>query len=489
MTRSTQLIATGKQNSAAMTLYRPTFSIVSSVILLISIAATTAQSQTADQSAKVDSIMAAWSGTDRPGVALAYVEDGEIVHKGAWGIADLQQSVAWKTTTVSDLGSVSKQFIGFAMALLAEEGALSLDDDVRTHLPHLPDFGATITIDDLIYHRSGLREVYETLAMINWRGGDGLYQEHAQTLVEHQARLQFEPGSAYLYNNTEYMLMADIIEVVTGMEFHDWMDARIFAPLGMDDTTIMVRPGQVIPGAAASYGRDGDGYWNQIYDNSTVQGAGGIYSSVEDLARWMDNFAKHTVGTPATVDVLTTNGSLNDGSPIDYARGIIVNDIRGQRVWSHNGASAGFRSQLIYLPDSRRGLVVLAATSSIRIPIDELLDAFMGDLLEPEGAIPDVEAVEEDAQMELPVLSDPDAFTGLWLSDELQVFYDIRLEDDGLVLAHRWLSTYPMTWVGNDTFSLGGGRELRFERDASGQPSGFVWDNGRTIGVEFRRYE
>lgn len=458
-------------------------------VIIVAGLATPVQAQESNLEARVDSIMTSWTGTDRPGIALAYFEEGEIAFKGAWGMADLQQGVAWKTTTVSDLGSVSKQFIGFALALLAEEGMLSLDDDIRTHLPNLPDFGATITIDDLIYHRSGLREVYNTLAMINWRSGDGLYQEHAQTLVEHQTELQFEPGSRYLYNNTEYMLMADIIEVVTGMEFHDWMEAHIFDPLGMDDTTIMVRPGQVIPGAAVSYGRDRDGHWNQIYDNSTVQGAGGIYSTVEDLTRWMENFSEHTVGTGATMEALTTNGMLSDGSPIDYARGIIVNEIRGQRVWSHNGASAGYRSQLIYLPDAQRGLVILAATPSIRTPIDDLVELFMGDYLEPEGAIPDVEADEEVAAIQLPALADPSAFTGTWLSDELQVFYDIRMEEDRLVLAHRWLDTFPMTWAGDDRFDLEGSGELRFERDAEGRPSGFVWDNGRTIGVVFRRYE
>ena len=448
-----------------------------------------AMAQNTSLESRADSVMAAWDGTHNPGVALAYIEDGAIAFKKAWGMADLQQGVAWQTDTVSDLGSVSKQFIGFAMALLDEEGVLSLNDDIRLHLPHLPDFGATITIDDLIYHRSGLREVYNTLAMINWRGGDGLYQEHAQTLVEHQGELQFEPGSRYLYNNTEYMLMADIIEVVTGMEFHDWMAERIFEPLGMHDTTIMVRPGQVIPGAAVSYGRDGDGHWNQIYDNSTVQGAGGIYSTVEDLAKWVRNFSGSTVGTETTLETLTANGTLNDGTAIDYARGIIVNDIRGQRVWSHNGASAGYRSQLIFLPDANRGVVVLAATPSIGIPMDALVELFMGDYLEPEGAIPDVEAGEDRVAIQLPALTDPESFTGLWLSDELQVFYDIRMDGDRLVLAHRWLDAFPMTWAGNDRFVLEGSGELRFERDLQGHPSGFVWDNGRTIGVKFRRFE
>lgn len=458
------------------------------IILCLLLTTTTASAQTPDRAA-VDSLMAAWNGTDRPGVAVAYFEGGEPVFQGAWGMADLQNGVAWRVDTVSDLGSVSKQFIGFAMILLAEEGKLSLEHDIRTYLPHLPDFGATITIDDLIYHRSGLREVYETLAMINWRPGDGLFQEHAQTLVMHQDELQFEPGSRYLYNNTEYMLMADIVEVVTGAEFHDWMRHRIFQPLGMEHTTIMVRQGQVIPGAATSYERDPQGYWNAVYDNSTVQGAGGIYSTVGDLGKWMRNFAEHTVGSATSVETLTTNGVLSSGEPMAYARGIIVDEIRGQRVWSHNGASAGYRSQLIYLPDVDRGLAILAATPSIQVPVGELVNLFMGDVLDDEVTIPDVEATEFGEAIPIPEVKAPEAFVGTWLSDELQVFYEIRQEEWGLVLAHRWLGDMEMTPRGPDLFRLEGGGTVQFERDANGRPVRFVWDNGRTIGVKVRRFE
>lgn len=446
-----------------------------------------AGAQSSDLEAEVDSVLSAWSGADRPGIAVAYFERGETVFKKAYGLANLEHGIAWRTDTVSDLGSVSKQFIGFALALLAEEGALSLDDDIRTHLPDLPDLGATITIDDLIYHRSGLREIYNTLGMINWRSGDGIFQEHAQTLVQHQAELQFEPGSRYLYNNTEYMLMADIIEVVTGMEFHDWMRERIFEPLGMDDTTIMVRQGQVIPGAATSYGRDRAGNWNQIYDNSTIQGAGGIYSTVEDVGKWMRNFTTHEVGTAATIEALTTTGFLNDGEPIDYARGIVVTEVGGQTVWVHNGASAGYRAQMFYLPEYDRGYAMVMNTPSMFNPHGALTRAFFSDVIAEEERSGSSEARAE--QPEPAPLEDPAAFVGTWLSDELQSFYEIRQEDEGLVLAHRWLGLNDMTWKGDDAFRVGFGGEVRFERDADGRPSKFTWDNGRTIGVVFRRYE
>lgn len=462
------------------------------VLLLSTTMQMQAQAQTIELETRVDSILSAWNGADRPGIAVAYFEGGQQVFAKAYGLANLEHGIAWQTDTVSDAGSVSKQFIGFAMALLDEEGALSLDDDIRVHLPNLPDFGTPITIDDLIYHRSGLREIYNTLGMINWRAGDGIFQEHAQTLVEHQSELQFAPGSQYLYNNTEYMLLADIVEEVTGVEFHDWMRERIFAPLGMDDTTIMVRQGQVIPRSATSYSRDRDGHWNQIYDNSTIQGAGGIYSTVEDLGRWMHNFASHEVGALATIEALTTRGSLTNGDPIDYGRGIVVTEVGGQTVWVHNGASAGYRAQMFYVPAYDRGYAMLMSTPSMFNPHGELTDAFFGDILveeEPASGTTSGSSSDQGVAIQLPALADPEVFVGTWLSDELQAFYDITLDDGNLTLSHRWLGSFDMTWAGNDRFSLRGGRELRFERDESGLPVRFVWDNGRTIGVKVRRYE
>ena len=454
--------------------------------LFLLLLALPARAQSPDLEATVDSVLSAWNGADRPGIAVAYFDGGQTVFKKAYGLANLEHGIAWQTDTVSDAGSVSKQFMGFAMILLAEEAKLSLDDDIRVHLPELPDFGATITIDDLIYHRSGLREIYATLGMINWRSGDAIFQEEAQTLVKHQTELQFAPGSRYLYNNTEYMLLADIVEVVTGMEFHDWMHERIFAPLGMDDTTIMVRQGQVIPRSATSYSRNRAGEWSQIYDNSTIQGAGGIYTTVEDLGKWMHNFAMHQVGSAESIDALTTTGLLDSGEPIDYGRGIVVTEVGGQTAWVHNGASAGFRAQMFYLPEYDRGYAMLMSTPSMFNPHGALTDAFFADVLEEE---PPRSYPPRPPAPEAPVLDDPTAFEGTWLSDELQVFYDIRHDEDGLVMAHRWLGTETMTFQGSDTFKLGGGGELRFERDADGRPMRFVWDNGRTIGVKARRFE
>jgi CubicO group peptidase (beta-lactamase class C family) len=211
-------------------------------------------------------------------VALV-VRDGAVVYRGAVGVASLEQRVPLSPATILDIGSVAKQLTAWAIVRLESEGRLSLDDDVRRHLPELPELGRTIRIRHLLHHTSGLREIYNTMMIGGWQGGDAMRQEHALRVVASQPRLQFEPGSEHLYNNTGYMLLADIVERVTGEEFHEWMAARVFRPLGMTRTVIMHELGQVIPGSGDSYAPTPDSGFVRVFDNSTIQGAGGVYSS------------------------------------------------------------------------------------------------------------------------------------------------------------------------------------------------------------------
>ncbi|MFL2837264.1 MAG: serine hydrolase domain-containing protein [Pseudohongiellaceae bacterium] len=436
----------------------------------------------------IDAVLEAWNTSASPGAAVAYVDSGEVVFEKAYGLANLEHGITWRTDTVSDLGSVSKQFIGFAFALLAEQGRISLGDDIRTHLPSLPDLGATITIKNLFHHTSGLREIYNTLYMVNRRPGDIIFQEDAQKLVSYQTKLQFQPGSQYLYNNTEYMLLADIIEAVTGEQYHEWMTRNIFEPLGMMDTTIMHRQGQVINRVATSYVRE-QGEFTQRYDNSTLQGGGGIYSTVEDMTRWIANFSSHQVGTAQTFEILTESGFLNNGESLDYGLGIGVEQRDGVESWSHSGSSAGYRSMLVYLPEQERGYIFMTNTPSLGAPAQTLTQAFLGDVLDTTAEEDEGEEEEEIAEAALP-LEDPTLYTGRYLSDELEAFYRVQLDEGILILRHRWLGEFPMEYRGEDEFSFSNrDGSLSFVRDDSNEISGFVFDNGRTIGVEFHRFE
>lgn len=460
-------------------------SILFSLVLVVCVQPVSAQEDSLEN--RIDGILSDWDIYGNPGAAVAYIEGGEVIFQKAYGLANLEHEIPWTAVTVSDLGSVSKQFTGFAFAMLAEQERLTLDDDIRLYLPQLPDFGETITIRHLFNHTSGLREIYNTLYMINRKPGDIIFQEDAQTLVKYQSGLQFSPGSRYLYNNTEYMLLADILEAVTGQEFHAWMQENIFDPLQMHDTYVMHRQGQVIPRVATSYVRDGEGHFTQRYDNSTLQGAGGIYSTVEDMTKWIANLSSNKIGSPNVISNMTRSGSLNSGALLGYGLGINISISGGALQWSHGGSSAGYRSMLMYLPVVERGFIYMTNTPSLGSPVPELTEAFLGDVMNIPAREEGMEAEEDTPAIHLP---DPGVYTGRYLSDELEAFYNIELEGDQLILSHRWLGSYEMSYLGNNQFDVERfGGPVTFVRNSNNEIEKFILDNGRTIGVEFRRID
>jgi CubicO group peptidase (beta-lactamase class C family) len=200
---------------------------------------------------------------DRPGVpgaVVGVVRDGELVFARGYGRASLRHDVPFTTRTPTNIGSTSRQFTAFAIQLRAERGALSLDDDVREHLPELKDFGKTVTVRHLLTHTSGYREFLNLLAM-GGRRLDYDYVDRSELvdIVQRQPELQNAPGAEWNYNNTGYGLLAEIVAKVGGMPFPAWMRENVFEPLGMDDTMVRTEPGTIVPGAAMGYvqGRGG----------------------------------------------------------------------------------------------------------------------------------------------------------------------------------------------------------------------------------------
>ena len=185
---------------------------------------------------KVNQLFAEWNKPDSPGAAVAVTRDGEIIYKHGYGTANLEYDIPITPTTIFDIASVSKQFAAFAIATLSHEGKLSLDDDIRTYLPDVPDFGNTITIRHLLHHTSGLRDWVQSLVVAGDMMDDVISFNHILKMVRHQKALNYEPGTAYSYSNTGYNLLAEIVEIVTGNSFREWTDANIFKPLGMTNS-------------------------------------------------------------------------------------------------------------------------------------------------------------------------------------------------------------------------------------------------------------
>jgi len=319
------------------------------------------QSFLAQTNDPIDQIFAEWRNhPDAPGGVFGIIEKGQVVMTRAYGKASLEFDVPNTRETAMNIASVSKQFTAYAMVLLEQEGKLSIDDDVRKHLPELPDFGTPITIRHLLTHTSGLRNFQNLLAIAGWRDGDYMTNDDLLRYMAMQRELNFPVGSEYLYCNSGFNLCTEIVERVTGQSFEDWTREHIFRPLGMTRTEFRSDMQQVLKSTATSYEGSPEDNFTQPLKYWTYTGNGNIYTTVDDLARWIGNFDKGTLGGKAALDRLSERGVLTGGDTLTYALGIINTTYRGLRLLQHGGSVGGYRAQLLYFPDQQTGIVVLS---------------------------------------------------------------------------------------------------------------------------------
>ena len=437
-----------------------------------------------DLETQIDAFYAPWNQGETPGCAVGVVHQGKLVFAKGYGLASLEHQVPFKPETVSDIGSVSKQLTCFGIVLLAQEGKLKLDDDIRKYLPEVPDFGATITIRHLMNHTSGLPDIYATESIRGYRAGDGILQEDALSLVRNLKELNYPPGDQYLYSNTAYMLLTDIISQISKQSFESWMQENIFRPLGMTNTYIMDKRGEVFPNCAASYSKEKDGSFVQIYDNSTVQGAGGVYTTISDLAKWMNNLRDPKLGGKSALEEMMTKGVLNNGKTINYALGINVDTYRGLKRIEHTGSSAGYRTLMSYFPEQDLGFLVKTNCPSVDRAglVDQLLTSILG---------------AEEKKDTLKGKRTPNSrhcsggferlYTGHYFSDELESFYSFELEDGKLMGKHFRHGSFELKAIGPDHFISDNSffSEVKFFRNDHGNVYGLRVGNGRVLGLWF----
>jgi CubicO group peptidase (beta-lactamase class C family) len=309
---------------------------------------------------KIDQVMSMF-GDDTPGAIVAVIRGGRLDFVRSYGLANLSYMVPFTENTVTNIGSTSKQFTGFAVALLQARGRLSLDDDVRDYIPELPDFGETVTLRHLASHTGGYREFVNTLLLAGRQvlESDYIGPDEVIQVVQNQPRLQNSPGAEFNYNNTAFGLLTIVVERVTGLPFEEWMAQEVFGPLGMTHTVVRAHTGQVIAGRAAGYAPSEAGF-REVRDLAASIGAGGIYTTVGDLARWMGNFRTAQLGGPEVIRELTTPNVLTSGDTTNYGLGLFIDSDRGLVRWQHGGSDVAHRSTFVYYPDLDAGYVVLS---------------------------------------------------------------------------------------------------------------------------------
>jgi CubicO group peptidase (beta-lactamase class C family) len=296
-----------------------------------------------DKTAEIDKIFS-WVKPNEPGCAVAVSQHGKLVVNRAYGLADLERDVPISPNTVFDAGSVRKQFVAAAILLLVEDGKLSLSDDVRKHIPQLPDYGHKITVDHLLTHTSGIRDWQP---LLNLAGGD----PDAMTMILRQRELNFAPGAEWSYSNSGYVLLPEIVARVSGMPFSEFARKRLFEPLGMKMTTYVDDPLNLIKNRALAYKKGASGWKMDMYLGNDRGGAGGLFTTATDLVTWNDALTNNRLGAFVT-QKLQEPATLNNGRKLSYARGLQLESFRGggQLVW-HSGGAAGYSTIAGRLPE------------------------------------------------------------------------------------------------------------------------------------------
>jgi CubicO group peptidase (beta-lactamase class C family) len=429
-------------------------------------AAVFAQQTSGGREARVAAIFAAYNKPTSPGCTVAVYQGDRIAHKAAFGMANLDHDVPLTPSSVFHVASVSKQFTGTAILLLAGDGKLSLDDDIRKHLPELPDFGKRITIRQLANHTSGIRDQWDLLNLAGWRySRDLITDDDVMELLTRQKALNFEPGERHLYSNSGYTLMALIVSRVSGKSLREFTTERIFKPLGMNNTFFRDNFSEIVKHQAYGYAPAGQGYRLSVTNFDTA-GATSLLTTVEDLLKWHMNFDARHVGGDALQSRLLERGVLNGGTRLDYAFGVTHGRYRGVATVGHGGSDAGYRANFVRFPEHRLGVATLCniATANPGALSHRVADVFLPESVPPAPTSPRVEDSPE-----VPIPQDAlKKYAGLyWNAAEFSARRTVL--ENGRLHAADGRGRIPLKSLGEGVFVMTGGSRARITfEDAPG---------------------
>jgi len=438
---------------------------LTTAVLVAAVSALATQQPPAGQ---VDALFEEWDRPTSPGCALGVIRDGALVYARGYGSANLERGTPITPTSVFYIASVSKQFTASAAVLLALDGRLSLDDDVRQYVPELPDYGSTITVRHLLTHTSGLRDYLSLMEYAGmsleqpWEPADIL------ALIARQEELNFAPGTQYLYSNTGYFLIPIIVERITGQPFRAFADERIFRPLGMRDSRFHDDYTRAVERRVLSYRADRDDDFELDFLEMFDQvGSGGLLTTVEDLARWDDSFYTGVVFGTEFLEALQTRGVLANGDTIRYALGLQISDYKSVRTVSHGGSMMGFRTHLLRFPDERFSVICLCNLGGI----------------DPGGLAYRV----ADRYLEDRFHEQLTAFAGSYRSRELGNAVELRVAAGALMLHPPVGDPVELRSLGSDRFEVASGLTLEFQRDEGGTVILARLNGGRARGIRYVR--
>ena len=427
---------------------------LSAIVLAAAIAVARKEKEDEALERRVDQVFAAYDKPGSPGCALGVVREGNLIYKKGYGAASLELGVPLTPESVFYMGSVSKQFTAASLVLAAEQGLLSLDDDIRKYVPEIPSYGKPITLRQMLHHTSGFRDILSLLFLAGRNSEDIHPTSELLDLLSRQKALNFTPGDEFLYSNTNYFLMSVVIRRATGKPLSEFAEENIFKPLGMAHTSFYDDRTVVLPGRVAAYApRPGGGFRVDWSTNFDMVGGGGLMSSVDDLQLWDRNFYDNKLGKGTLLKEMQTQGVLNNNKQIAYALGLFISKYRGLPIVAHDGANFGYRTMLLRFPQQRFSVICLCnlgTSNPLRLSY-QVADVYLEGQLAP------------DPQPAADAKVDPQPFTGWYRNPESHSASQLSAADGDIVA----LGTHFKPRNANH-FVAAPGAEIAFDRLQNG---------------------
>lgn len=437
--------------------------------------------------ARVDKLFSQWDKPDSPGCALGVIRDGKLIYKRAYGAANLDYNVPLSSESVFYIASTSKQFTAASLMLLVRRGVVSLDDDVHKYFPELPKYEATITINHLVHHTSGVRDYLELRGMAGQKSDEPFNNEEAVALITRQKGLNFKPGEQFLYSNSNYVLLAEIVRRASGKSLREFADENIFRPLGMTNTHFNDDRTAVVKNRVVSYMPINSERFRQFVKTIEAVGDGNLLTSVEDLAKWDQNFYDNKVGGEGFSQQLLARTKLNNGEEIPYAFGLSNEEYKGLKAVAHGGNFMGFRTEMIRFPEQRFTAICLCNVGSANpgALARQVADLYLADKYKPTEAkssnTPPATTAAQPPTLTAEQLAE---YTGVYFSDELDTTYRVVIEDGKLFIKARNAQRSSLVPLNKDEFRQFGST-FNFTRNDKGRLIGFVLSGGRAKGIQF----
>jgi len=468
--------------------------VLTAVSIFISISVS-AQSSNDFIKQKINDLFKEFDNQNSPGAAFVIVKDGKIFYKKEYGIANLEYGIPIKSNSIFHIGSVSKQFTAFSILLLEDQKKLSLDDDTRIYLPELNDFGKTIKIRHLIHHTSGLREIEGLLQLCGISTADLIEEEQLMRLIFQQKELNFNSGDEIEYCNTGYILLVKIVEKITGESFSQWTKRNIFQPLGMVNSQFYEDCTEIVKNRAYPYWiPEGEKKLIKGILNYSYVGPTSVFTTSDDMAKWLKNFTQSKVGNEQIINkMLFETDTLSNGEFLDYGYGIGVTLHKGHKVILHSGHDAAYRAADLYFPEHKLGIAILSNFYSIN-PMEygyKMADMFLEDKTvshQSEDKKPTAMETESNGKLSIQT-NNLKEYEGKYYSNELQITYDLKLQDTTLILTFWRNEDVVLTPKQNDHFTGNQwwARSINFSRNEHNEIIGFKLTSGRVRNLKFQK--